>query len=247
MVSPNDKGIIPPDEMIDHNNANFSQIENVMTIFVAYNQANIQQGTPWDTWPEWELCLTALNPDLHFEHEDETGEYSGLRKEWLAVMQFIHESENISVNGYTIVVKGLHGNTFDFDICLENEFWMNPGDMEDHVEKILSSTSRRFLSKPIPYIVPGDIEHDLDTMWVCPEHVPEYGGKDTHYTGHGISISPADDDSFPLALQTLLKLCIDDTRIWAIAYLSDLEARQRAEWFEEHWPGGIPDQDWEYQ
>ena len=45
MVSPNDKGIIPPEEMIDHNNANFSQIENIMTIFVAYNQANIQQGT----------------------------------------------------------------------------------------------------------------------------------------------------------------------------------------------------------
>ena len=45
----NSKGIIPPDEMIDHNNANFSQIENIMTIFVAYNQTNIQQGTPWDT------------------------------------------------------------------------------------------------------------------------------------------------------------------------------------------------------
>ena len=36
--------IIPPEEMIDHNNANFLQIENVMKIFVAYNQKNIQQG-----------------------------------------------------------------------------------------------------------------------------------------------------------------------------------------------------------
>ena len=46
---------IPPEEMIDHNNANFLQIENVMIIFVAYNQSNIQDGNDWDTWPEWEL------------------------------------------------------------------------------------------------------------------------------------------------------------------------------------------------
>ncbi len=92
MVSPNEKGIIPPVEMIDHNNANFSQVENVMTIFVAYNQANIQQGTPWSNWPEWELCLTAINSDIHFEEEDETGEFRVLREHWLAVMQFIHDS-----------------------------------------------------------------------------------------------------------------------------------------------------------
>ncbi len=60
MVNTNDDRVINPDEMIDHNNANFLQIENVMTIFVAYNQKNIQQGVNWDTWPDWELCLTAM-------------------------------------------------------------------------------------------------------------------------------------------------------------------------------------------
>ena len=123
MVSPNDKVIIPPEEMIDHNNANFSQIENVMTIFVAYNQANIQQGTPWDTWPEWELCLTAINPDVYWESTDESDEFRALREHWLAVMQFIHDSEHITVDGYTITVKGSHEHTFSFDICFENEYW----------------------------------------------------------------------------------------------------------------------------
>jgi hypothetical protein len=247
MVSPNDKVIIPPEEMIDHNNANFSQIENVMTIFVAYNQANIQQGTPWDTWPEWELCLTAMNPDVHFEEEDESSEFSALREHWLAVMQFIHDSEHITIDGYTITVKGSHGHTFSFDICFENEFWLGPGEMETHVQKVIDSIGRRFISRPIPYIMPSGISHSLESHWVCPEHVPKYGGKDTHFTEDSFCLMKADDDTFPTALYSLLNLCIDDTRIWAIAYLEDVEKRERAQWMEENWPGGIPDQDWEYQ
>ena len=57
----------------------------------------------------------------------------------------------------------------------------------------------------------------------------------------------ADDDTFPAALYSLLCLSIDDTRIWSIAYLEDVEKLGRAQWMDENWPGGIPDQDWEYQ
>ena len=67
--------IIPPEEMIDHNNANFLQIENVMKIFVAYNQKNIQQGVNWDTWPDWELCLTAMSFEVAIESEDDSDDY----------------------------------------------------------------------------------------------------------------------------------------------------------------------------
>ena len=116
MVSPNDDEIIPPEDMIDHNNANFAQIESIMGIFVAYNQANIKQGTDWDTWPEWELCLTEMNGDLHFEYDDDSDEIKVLRLHWLNVMQFIHDSENIQIDGYTITVQGQHGTEFDFDI-----------------------------------------------------------------------------------------------------------------------------------
>ena len=124
----NSTGYIPPEEMIDHNHANFSQIENVMTIFVAYNQANIQQGTPWDTWPEWELCLTAMNPEIHFENDDDSDETKALRAHWLSVMQFIHDNEFIKVDEYTIEVQGQHGAEFSFDISFESEVWIGPGE-----------------------------------------------------------------------------------------------------------------------
>ena len=120
-------------------------------------------------------------------------------------------------------------------------------EMEDHVEKLIESIGRRFIKRPIPYIMPSAIGHSLDSLWVCPEHVPKYGGKATHFAEDWICIMKPDDDTFPSALHSLLNLCIDDTKIWAIAYQSDLEAQERAQWMEENWPGGIPDQDWEYQ
>ena len=247
MVSPNDKGIIPPEEMIDHNNANFDQIEHVMTIFVAYNQANIQQGTPWDTWPEWELCLTAINPEVHFESEDPSGAFKAEREHWLAVMQYIHDSEHIEMDGHTITVRGQHGHTFRFDVCFQNDIWTHPGGMKEHEERVARSIGMRYITRPIPYVSPDYIEHSLGAMWVCPEHVPKYGGQQTYHTYDTECISSQDDDTFPAALHSLLQLCIEDTKIWAIAYESDLEAQKRADWLEENWPGGIPDQDWEYQ
>ena len=47
-------------------------LENVMKIFVAYNQKNIQQGVNWDTWPDWELCLTAMSFEVAIESEDDS-------------------------------------------------------------------------------------------------------------------------------------------------------------------------------
>ena len=247
MVNPNDKSIIPPEDMIDHNNANFSQIENIMTIFVAYNQANIQQGTPWDNWPDWELCLTEINSDVHFELEDDSDEVRAQREHWLAVMQFIHDSEDITADGYAITVNGSHGHTFSFDICFDNELWLCLGEMDKHVEKILDKYGTRFITRPNPYIMPSGVNHSLGPMWICPEYVPKYGGQDTHFTGDYFCLMKGDGDSFPTALHSLLNLCIDDTEIWAIAYIDDLKSQGRAEWMDENWPGGIPDQDWEYQ
>mgnify|MGYP003330971073 CR=1 FL=1 len=120
MDNPKDIRVINPDEMIDHNNANFLQIENVMTIFVAYNQKNIQQGSIWDIWPDWELCLTAMNFDIAIENEDDSDDIKILRQHWLVVMQFIHENQNISIDGYTVTIQGIYGNTFSFDISFIN-------------------------------------------------------------------------------------------------------------------------------
>ena len=112
MVNSNDDRVLNPDEMIAHNNANFLQIENVMTIFVAYNQKNIQLGVNWDTWPDWELCLTAMSFDVAIESEDDSEEIKILRQHWLGVMQFIHDNQNISIDGYTVKIQGMYGNTF---------------------------------------------------------------------------------------------------------------------------------------
>jgi len=60
-------------------------------------------------------------------------------------------------------------------------------------------------------------------------------------------MSIANGETFPSALLSLLCLCIDDTRIWSIAFLEDSQAMERVQRMEENWPGGIPDQDWEYQ
>lgn len=247
MDNPKDIRVINPDEMIDHNNANFLQIENVMTIFVAYNQKNIQQGSIWDIWPDWELCLTAMNFDIAIENEDDSDDIKILRQHWLVVMQFIHENQNISIDGYTVTIQGIYGNTFSFDISFEPEDWTAPGQVVKNIEEVQAKIGRRFTQRPIPLQLSNCIHHSLGNMWICPSHVPQFGGKQTYYTESMICMSIANGETFPSALHSLLCLCIDDTRIWSIAFIEDSQAMERVQWIEENWPGGIPDQDWEYQ
>ena len=247
MVNSNDDRVLNPDEMIDHNNANFLQIENVMTIFVAYNQKNIQQGVNWDTWPDWELCLTAMSFDVAIESEDDSEEIKILRQHWLAVMQFIHDNQNISIDGYTVKIQGMYGNTFSFDISFEPEVWTAPGQVVKNIEEVEAKIGRRFIQRPITLQLTNIVEHNLGSMWVCPSHVPQFGGKQTYYTESMICMSIDNGETFPSALLSLLCLCIDDTKIWSIAFIEDSQAMERVQWMEENWPGGIPDQDWEYQ
>ncbi len=71
---------VNPEEMIDHN-GDLNNFENFMTIFVAYNQKSIAEGKDWDNWPEWELCLTEIKDDLHFEAEEDKEETIQKRKD----------------------------------------------------------------------------------------------------------------------------------------------------------------------
>ena len=57
-----------PEEMIDHN-GNLDTVSGLMSIFFAYNQKQVDEGTTWSTWPDWELCLTSMNDNLHFEDD----------------------------------------------------------------------------------------------------------------------------------------------------------------------------------
>ncbi len=235
------------EDMIDYNNTNFGQIENVLTIFKAYNQANIEQDTPWSIWPEWELCLTAIDSDIWFEDDDDSDLIEAIRSHWLSVMQHLHDSENISLNGHTIEILGQHGNTFSFDVSFDSECWIGPGELEDHVQEVQDKMGKRFIQRPIPFNTPNHINHSLGELWFCPSHVPEYGGKQTYFSTSTICITPTDGHTFPSALLTLLHLCLDDSEIWAIGYLADAQILERAEWLDENWPNGVPDQDLEYQ
>ena len=77
-----------------------------MSIFLAYNQKQVDQGTIWTKWPDWELCLTSMKDDLHFEDEKDSDEIRARRSHWLALFQLIHENDSISHDGYTITIQG---------------------------------------------------------------------------------------------------------------------------------------------
>jgi len=44
-----------------------------------------------------------------------------------------------------------------------------------------------------------------------------------------------------------MQLCIDDSDIWKMMFEQDLADIEHHEFMEKEWPGGRPDQDWEYQ
>ena len=136
---------------------------------------------------------------------------------------------------------------FDFDISFESEIWIGPGEMVGYVKEVKDKYGTRYIQSSVPCNSPNCVEHSLDALWVCPPHVPEYGGQQTYFTETWMCLSKAPSDTFPSALHSLICLCIDDTKIWADAFQRDADALERAQWMEENWPGGIPDQDWEYQ
>lgn len=245
-MSGEDDMFVNPEDMIDHN-GDLNNFENFMTIFVAYNQNNIAEGKDWDKWPEWELCLTEIKDDLHFEAEEDEEETIQKRKDWLALMQFIHDSNAVTLNGYTISIMGEHGTQFRFELGLVDEVWLGPGEIESHLENVKNSIGKKYLLRPLSHLMFRGIEHSLGTFWTCPEHVPKYGGKGTSFTKDYLCIDRNDDVNFPADTLSVIKKCIADTDIWITEFEKDIKAIERAEWMEENWPGGIPDQDWEYQ
>ena len=91
------------------------------------------------------------------------------------------------------------------------------------------------------------IQHSLGEYWICPKHVPEYGGKATEYThGSTFCFHGSAYESFPEALMILTNLCIDDSEIWRIQYVEDRKNSAHVAWMEENWPNGRPE-DFDYQ
>ena len=112
-----------------------------MQIFSAYNQHNTAEGKDWDTWPEWELVLTSLDDFSHVWRS----RYRSARSWWPKgstgshLMQFMHGSPAIAIDGYTVTVTGDYGHTFSFDMCIEYGDWVTPGSLVKHYEKTVGN------------------------------------------------------------------------------------------------------------
>jgi hypothetical protein len=236
-------GFIHPDEMIDHN-GNLELADAFLNIFVAYNQHNIAEGKAWDTWPEWELCLTSMNDDLHFVNEEnDSPEILAEREHWLTAMQFMHDSDKISIEQYTITIKGNFGNTFSFDFALANQGWGAPGTLSEH-KKILDADSlkpKAWMWAPRQYESKYQIGHSLGPFWVCPDHVPIHGGESTIHTSDVTFCIDGLEGNYPSNLLSLMQLCIDDRHIWSMQFGNDIYQQIRIEWWEENWPSGRPE------
>ena len=237
------QGYLSPEEMIDHDD-NLDHIESFIQIFAAYNQHNIASGAAWDTWPDWELCLTTMDADLHFEDpKRDPPETIALRQHWLAAMQFIHDHEAVSYEGYTITIQGKHGHTFAFDFCLEIEAWGAPGTYADYKARIEANAKKpkAWMWRRESYVFEGHIGHSLGPWWVCPEYVPKYGGMNTNYTPDSSFCFSGDEGTFPPNLLCAIQLCIDDLHIWEIQYK---EAEGTAAYYDEilkEYPSGRPE------
>ena len=238
-----------PNDIIDHD-ANLDDAEAFFGIFAAYNQHNIANGTKWDTWPSWELCLTSMDIGLHFlmpkidTHEDWVQ-----REHWLALAQIVHIHPSVSMDGYTLTIQGQNGHVFAFDFCLEIEKWGAPGTFAEHKAKRMAAAKKpkSWMWAPPAYLYSNNVAHSLGEYWSCPDYVSKYGGESTLYTHDNFFCIDHLEGSFASSALSLIQLCLEDNHIWIMQYEEALNMQAYVEEMEREWPGGRPDQDWEYQ
>ena len=240
-------GYTDPKEMIDHN-GNLDVPETFMQLFVAYNQHNIAEGKAWETWPEWELSLTSMKEDLQcaYNQEVDSEVIKTERQHWFAAMQFMHEHGEISFDGYTIIIKGQHGNTFSFDFALGNETWGAPGTYA--AQKVILDTNAKkpkaWMWGPQQYKFSSYVGHSLGPNWQCPEHIPTYGGECVTHTPESTFLMTGPDETFPGNLLSLMQMCIDDSAIWKIQYEYIEKFDDYDEGILNYWRNGRRGQEW---
>ena len=142
--------------------------------------------------------------EVAIESEDDSDE-TRIYEHWLAVMQFIHDNQNISIDGYTVKIQGMYGNTFSFDISFEPEVWTAPGQVVKNIEEVKAKSVEDLFKDQLLVELTHIIEHNLGSMWVCPSHVPQFGGKQTLLYESMICMS-MNGEMFPSALLSLLCL-----------------------------------------
>ena len=240
-----------PEDMIEHND-NLDTVSGLMSIFFAYNQKEADEGTMWSNWPDWELCLTSMKDSLHFEDESDSAEIKAERSQWIGLFQLIRENDAISFDGYTITINGKHGNSFSFDLSIVNNSWTNTGAMTEYDKRYeewkQNKQKKSWMTMRSDFYHRDVITHSLGSFWVCPKHVPKYGGMQTSQTLDDWYCFNTDvyQMTLPEKLISVILLCIDDTEIWKIQFREDQRKREYVERMEKEWPGGRPE-DYYYQ
>jgi len=233
-------GYTNPEEMIDHN-GNLNRIQPFMDIFIAYNQHNIANGTPWDTWPSWELCLTDLDYQGYaIINSNDSEDVWQKRAQWLAVMQYLHDTPEVTWEEYTFTVQGNHGTTFTFDFSLELQSFVRTGGMAEHERLVSEGKHHRSWKGGMVYAAQETITHNLGAYWQVPDHVPGWGGQASTYLAEE-SFQFCQHAGFPLNLMSAVAMCIDDTRIWLMQMADQIHEQVRIEWWEKNWPMGRPE------
>ena len=238
-----ENGYADPGGLIDLN-AELDEIGAFVEIFAAYNQHNTAAGTPWDNWPDWELCLTSMDSDLHFvDPERDPPEFIAKREHWLTVMQLIYEHDAVSCDGYTITIQGQHGHTFTFDFCLEIKAWGAPGTYAEHRANLEANAKKpkAWMWRRELYCFEDQIGHSLGPYWHCPDYIPVYGGRRTIHTPDSSFCVSGKGDTFPLALLSVIHLCIDDFHIWQIQYKEAESTTEYIQKIEQEYPSGRPE------
>jgi|TARA_B100000809_G_C14957230_1_gene466044 hypothetical protein len=234
-------------------------LEFDLHIIAAWNKHNPEVEGNWTVWPEIEELIrlpTGKRPlPWKPEHPLSDEEVEVLKQHWLRVAQLIHEAETISIDEDTFTIQGNHGTKFSFAVCLDKKFWSPSAEhmMQalDVIRRKAVAATRHLAHLWQTYADMHPIKDVLSilTMWhishdagdIIPSHMDEISGMEH---GGDICIVPS-HDVFPLALETLIRLLIDDDEVWRIARNSHLDELQQIEDFDEQWPGGRPE-DWRY-
>ena len=232
------QGYLDPAHLIDCQ-VDLNAPEHFINAFAAYNQHHIASGEKWDCWPNWELCLTAFDPAIWFYHDELDEDALSQMKGWLDLANLIHQHPSISLNGYTFSIKGAFGTTFSFDFSIDDQCWMKPGSMSAKLQAFeLGTLPKHWLSTMAGI---HHIQHSLGSYWTVPEHIEGIAGLQTCHTADEVFCFTPEHDNLPIALQSLILLCLDDTAIWVMKSEKDFYEQARAAWWNEHWPQGRPE------
>ena len=70
-----------PEDILNYND-NWNTVSGLMEFFMHTTNSN-RMRKPWSKWPDWELCLTDMKHELHFDDEKDQNQFMHRKTGWL--------------------------------------------------------------------------------------------------------------------------------------------------------------------